>query len=756
MKKSKVLAAALAATMFTTAACGLVACGDDVDASKTYTITFDADGGTLDGAQTLKTDVNGIVKGVIPTAEKADTTFKGWSLSNGDTSIINFKSQKFTGDKIVYAVYESNGVGEVTITFDYGEGTGTPASAPTVNGKLQSLPTPEAPQDYVFDGWYTAATGGEYITTNTNFTQSVTIYAHYKSTIAELNNYCMVGNNKYTLTATTIAGAQQAYTATVQLNVGDTISFYVDEELIEAWRSTIWIGMAQAAEKTSEFTAARQGTFEFKLGYYPATADSEATWSLEGDDGVIAFHADHYYLVGGDYGWTECSEDGYIGETSGEFELTVGETPVAFKLAKCSSSKLGTILWDDSVLGINAVTTGSGYVSTDSSSNIVLATAGTYTIKLVDGNVEISSDNVEEPPITILAGHYYFVGGELGFDRCVEAGYIGATSGEIEVTVAEDADEPFAFKIVKCANVVGGIDWDNALGAGDVSNGLGYISASGAGDIILKYAGTYTIKLVDGKIEITNEDMEEPPVTIFINHYYFVGGDLGWTACVEDGYLGATSGEIEVIVAEDAADTENPFAFKIVKCNSLTGGIDWSSALGRSAVTVGRGYVTTDSDGNLVIKKAGTYTIKLVDGTLEITSDNVEEEIVESLVDNSNLTFEECAGNGAWIVGVIQEKDQTWATGWGNGFKMERADEGDKEQYKIVVELQAGDEVKIRYNHGVDSDGIGYDQIENKADLSCIEDAGGNYSITETGTYTFYFKFNWQSNKVYVTFEPLE
>ena len=111
MKKSKLLVAALAATMFTTAACGLVACGDDDSTGNTYTVTFDADGGSLKGSQTLTTDKNGFVQGEIPTADKADNTFQGWSLSKGDDTIINFKSQKFTSDKVVYAVYPP-GAGE--------------------------------------------------------------------------------------------------------------------------------------------------------------------------------------------------------------------------------------------------------------------------------------------------------------------------------------------------------------------------------------------------------------------------------------------------------------------------------------------------------------------------------------------------------------------------------------------------------------------------------------------------------------------
>ncbi|MCH5163300.1 MAG: InlB B-repeat-containing protein [Clostridiales bacterium] len=117
---------------------------------------------------------------------------------------------------------------------------------------------------------------------------------------------------------------------------------------------------------------------------------------------------------------------------------------------------------------------------------------------------------------------------------------------------------------------------------------------------------------------------------------------------------------------------------------------------------------------------------------------------------NGQLTFEECVGDGAWLVGVIQERGQTWDTGWGNGYRMVRADDPNYPQYRIDVYLQAGDEVKIRYGN----DGINYDQIENRSSLSCIAESadGNNYSILESGYYTFYFKYTWDSNKIWVVY----
>ena len=66
-----------------------------------------------------------------------------------------------------------------TVSFNANGGSVTPASAQTgADGKLSSLPTPTR-EGYTFDGWYTAKTGGEKITTNYGFSADTTIYAQW-------------------------------------------------------------------------------------------------------------------------------------------------------------------------------------------------------------------------------------------------------------------------------------------------------------------------------------------------------------------------------------------------------------------------------------------------------------------------------------------------------------------------------------------------------------------------------------------------
>ncbi|MCQ4808234.1 InlB B-repeat-containing protein, partial [Intestinimonas massiliensis] len=49
-------------------------------------------------------------------------------------------------------------------------------------GRQSDLPTPTRSGSYSFDGWYTAVSGGEKVTTSTVFTENSTIYAHWTRT----------------------------------------------------------------------------------------------------------------------------------------------------------------------------------------------------------------------------------------------------------------------------------------------------------------------------------------------------------------------------------------------------------------------------------------------------------------------------------------------------------------------------------------------------------------------------------------------
>ena len=80
----------------------------------------------------------------------------------------------------VHTAAEQAPVTKYTITFDANGGSVAPASAETTDGKLVSLPTPGY-AGHIFQGWFTAATGGTQVTTDTVFTADATIYAQWKA-----------------------------------------------------------------------------------------------------------------------------------------------------------------------------------------------------------------------------------------------------------------------------------------------------------------------------------------------------------------------------------------------------------------------------------------------------------------------------------------------------------------------------------------------------------------------------------------------
>ena len=146
----------------------------------TYTVSFVANGGT--GSMADATGVSGdYVLPVCGFTAPNGKQFKAWSVGG---------VEKAVGDKItvtanttVTAVWEDSLVVTYTVSFDANGGSVTPASAVTgADGKLTSLPTPTRSGSYSFDGWYTAASGGTKVTTNTVFTKNRTVYAHWTYT----------------------------------------------------------------------------------------------------------------------------------------------------------------------------------------------------------------------------------------------------------------------------------------------------------------------------------------------------------------------------------------------------------------------------------------------------------------------------------------------------------------------------------------------------------------------------------------------
>ena len=110
--------------------------------------------------------------------------FRTWQLNGVDVAP-NTQIEMVQGGLTFTGIWtrEAMKPAEYTVTFDANGGSVSPASAITgTDGRLSDLPTPTRSGSYSFDGWYTAVSGGEKVTTSTVFTENSTIYAHWTRT----------------------------------------------------------------------------------------------------------------------------------------------------------------------------------------------------------------------------------------------------------------------------------------------------------------------------------------------------------------------------------------------------------------------------------------------------------------------------------------------------------------------------------------------------------------------------------------------
>ena len=166
--------------------------------AKTYTITFNPNGGTYTGPETKETGTNGKLTGLPtpnPTYPDPSFTFRGWAFSTYEKQNFVTTDTVFDSDLMVYAIYlNADGKrpdevgGEYTITFDPMGGAleeGAANTAVTKNGKIEKLPAATR-EGYLFDAWYTennnGTLSGERVTTDTIFMADDTVYARWYQT----------------------------------------------------------------------------------------------------------------------------------------------------------------------------------------------------------------------------------------------------------------------------------------------------------------------------------------------------------------------------------------------------------------------------------------------------------------------------------------------------------------------------------------------------------------------------------------------
>ena len=147
--------------------------------AKSYTVTFDANGGSV--SPSSKSITYGSTYGTLPTPSRTGYIFAGWytSISGGEyvssTSTVN-KAYSHT----LYARWTAR---QITVNYDANGGSVSPTyKNVTYDGTYGTLAKPTR-TGYTFAGWYTSRTGGSLVSSSTKVTTNVThtIYAHWNT-----------------------------------------------------------------------------------------------------------------------------------------------------------------------------------------------------------------------------------------------------------------------------------------------------------------------------------------------------------------------------------------------------------------------------------------------------------------------------------------------------------------------------------------------------------------------------------------------
>lgn len=167
---------------------------------KSYTVTWNANGGTVSPASTTKT--HGSTLGTLPTPTREATaeysyTFAGWfTAASGGTQI---STTTTVTRNVTYYAHWTATKRSYTATFN-GNGGSTPSPSSITkeyNTALGTLPTCSR-TGYTFLGWYTTSSGGTKISTTTVVTKDITYYAQWS-----INSYTLTFNpNGGTVTPT--------------------------------------------------------------------------------------------------------------------------------------------------------------------------------------------------------------------------------------------------------------------------------------------------------------------------------------------------------------------------------------------------------------------------------------------------------------------------------------------------------------------------------------------------------------------------
>ena len=207
-----------------------------------YTVTYNANSGSVDRTSDT-VDAGSTV--TLPTPTRANYTFNGWYTAASGGTKVDGATYTPTGNVTLYAQWT---IIQYTVTYDAGEGNCDTTTQKVNAGDSVNLPSASATFK-TFDGWYTAANGGDRVGGKGDSykpTGDVTLYAHYSGCLSEGTMITLGDGTKKAvedivvgdevLTWSFINGKYEVSPVTLAINDGvseyTTIALHFDDESV--------------------------------------------------------------------------------------------------------------------------------------------------------------------------------------------------------------------------------------------------------------------------------------------------------------------------------------------------------------------------------------------------------------------------------------------------------------------------------------------------------------------------------------------
>lgn len=303
---------------------------------KKYTITLNPNGGSV-SPTSITVQANGTYSGLPMTASKTGYTFDGWyTAASGGTKITAATKVTVTSNQTLYAHWKAN---TYTVTFDATGGEASEASkSVTYDSTYGTLPTPTR-GGYIFNGWYTAASGGTKITADTKvtITANQTLYAQWTPLKGDCDNSGTVNEDDLVMLSDWLLGAGELTNwKNVDMNDDGIIDVFDLAEL----RRFIVLSNTSIKLSASDKELVTDSTFELTASASPE--DSVVIWSSSDND-VATVSDGTVRAVGEGNAVIYATIDTGVGQVTAECKIKV--LPPTLKLSSANGSSTDTYIY---------------------------------------------------------------------------------------------------------------------------------------------------------------------------------------------------------------------------------------------------------------------------------------------------------------------------------------------------------------------------------------------------------------------------